>query len=427
MNTKRLWFITYNFLFIPAFWIVVQIAALFNSKIRRGIQGRKSLFKQIKNETKKLRSSKRVWFHSSSMGEFEQAKPIIAALRKKYHNINIIVTFFSPSGYDHSKNYKLADIITYIPFDTRSNARQFLDLIKPTVAVLVRYDVWPNHLWELSARGIPTFIANATMRRNSARFLPLIKNFHQHLYDQFSSILTVSTNDADTFTHFDLSRPIIEAIGETRYDQVWQRSNEAKEKHIVPEFILKNKKILIAGSTWPEDEDVLIPVIKKLIHHDSKVLVILVPHEPSIDALEDIEIKLGYKLHSIRFSDLNDYNNESVIIVDSVGILMALYQYGNVAYVGGSFRQGIHNVLEPAVYGIPVVYGPKHSNSQEAIEMIRCGGGFVVKNQQECYNTLRILLNDKKVNMIAGYEALNQVKENIGATGRFIQHLEKVL
>jgi 3-deoxy-D-manno-octulosonic-acid transferase len=360
------------------------------------------------------------------MGEFEQAKPIIAALRKKYRNIHIIVTFFSPSGYDHSKNYKLADIITYIPFDTKANAHRFLELVQPTAAVFVRYDVWPNHIWELTARNIPVFIANATMRPTSARFYPLLKNFHRLLFNNFESILTVSTQDADAFARFGLTHPSIESIGDTRYDQVWQRSADAKKKHLLPPALLKGKKILLAGSTWPEDEEVLFPSIKKILQYDSSVLVILVPHEPTEDALEEAETRLGSKPRSIRFSNLNDYANERIMIVDSIGILMALYQYASVAYVGGSFRQGIHNVLEPAVYGIPVVYGPKHTNSQEAIELLRRGGGFVVNDQQECYRTLRKLLDDKEANSAAGSKAFALVEGNIGATDRFIQHLENI-
>jgi 3-deoxy-D-manno-octulosonic-acid transferase len=424
---KKLWFIVYNWLFIPFFWTLLQFIALFNSKIRRGIQGRKGLFEKIEPRLQKLKSNRRVWFHSSSMGEFEQAKPIIAALRKKYRDINIIVTFFSPSGYDHSKNYKLADIITYIPFDTKKNARHFLNLLHPTAAVFVRYDVWPNHLWELSARNIPTFIANATMRTSSARFYPLMKSFHRLLFNEFVSILTVSVKDVEAFTLFGLTHASVQAIGETRYDQVWQRSAEAKKRHLIPPSILKGKKIFIAGSTWPEDEEVILPTIKKLLEYDPKVLAILVPHEPTEEALEAIEKQLHPKTKSIRFSLLNDYSRERIIIVDSIGILMALYQYADIAYVGGSFRQGIHNVLEPAVYGIPVVYGPHHTNSQEAQELIRRGGGFLINDQQECYRAFRTLLDDKRVCTIAGDAALKLVKENIGATERFIEHLSKVL
>jgi 3-deoxy-D-manno-octulosonic-acid transferase len=424
---KKFWFFLYNTAFIPLFWTVLQTAALFNAKIQRGIEGRKGLFEKIEHDVSNLTSKQRIWFHSSSMGEFEQAKPIIAALRKKYRDINIIVTFFSPSGYDHSKNYKLADLITYIPFDTKANARRFLDLVQPTAAVFVRYDVWPNHLSELNVRRIPAFIANATMRTTSARFYPLLKNFHRLLFNDFVSILTVSTNDANAFALFELTHPLIEAIGETRYDQVWQRSADAKKRHLIPPAILKGKKLFLAGSTWPEDEEVLLPSIKKILQYDSNVLAILVPHEPTEDALENIEYAFGSKPRTIRFSNLNDYANERIIIVDSIGILMTLYQYANVAYVGGSFRQGIHNVLEPAVYGIPVVYGPKYTNSQEAIELLRRGGGFVVNDQLECYRTLRRLLDDKKANTDAGKQALLLVEENIGATERFIQHLEKSL
>jgi 3-deoxy-D-manno-octulosonic-acid transferase len=424
---KKLWFIVYNWLFIPLFWVLLQINALFNSKIHRGIQGRKGLFNQIKNNLEKLKSKRRVWFHSSSMGEFEQAKPIIAALRKKYSDINIIVTFFSPSGFDHTKNYQLADINTYIPFDTKTNARRFLDLLQPTAAVFVRYDVWPNHLWELNARNIPVFIANATMRESSARFYPVLKSFHRLLFNGFESILTVSSKDVESFSLFGLTHPSVQAIGETRYDQVWERSSEARKKHFIPQNIIKGKKVFVAGSTWPEDEEVLLPTIKKLLEYDSNVLTILVPHEPTEEALETIEHQFNSKTKSIRFSLLNDYSHEPVIIVDSIGILMALYQYASVAYVGGSFRQGIHNVLEPAVYGIPVVYGPRHTNSQEAQELSRRGGGFVINDQQECYKILRTLLGNKKVNTVAGNEALKLVKENIGATERFIEHISKVL
>jgi 3-deoxy-D-manno-octulosonic-acid transferase len=424
---KKSWFIAYNWLFIPFFWTLLQFTAPFNVKIRRGVQGRKGLFEKIECDLKKLKSKRRVWFHSSSMGEFEQAKPIIAALRKKYRDIDIIVTFFSPSGYDHSKNYKLADIITYIPFDTKANARCFLDLLQPTAAVFVRYDVWPNHLWELSARNIPTFIANATMRTSSARFYPLMRSFHRLLFNNFVSILTVSVKDVEAFSRFGLTRPSLQAIGETRYDQVWQRSADAKKKHLIPLSILKEKKIFIAGSTWPEDEEVLLPTIKKLLEYDPKVLAILVPHEPTEEALEAIEKQLPFKTKSIRFSLLNDYSRERIIIVDSIGILMALYQYADIAYVGGSFRQGVHNVLEPAVYGIPVVYGPRHTNSQEAQELLRRGGGFLINDQLECYRALRALLDDTKARTTAGNAALKLVKENIGATERFIEHLAKVL
>ncbi len=424
---QRVWYLIYNILVVPAFWLLLQAASLFNGKIRRGIRGRKGLMQKLEAEVMRLTRPRRFWFHSSSMGEFEQAKPIIAELRRRYDDIDIIVSFFSPSGYEHSRNYKLADLITYLPFDTVSNARQFLDLIRPTIAIMVRYDTWPNHVWELSNRGIPIVIANATLRKRSTRHYPLLRSFHRNVYDHITSILTVSQADVEAFQNFGLVRPELHVIGETRYDQVWQRSREARTKHLIPSHILKRKKVFVVGSSWEEDEAVLLPAFRRITQHDSNAVMILVPHEPTVQTLDRLELALNYTTRSIRFSDLNDYSNENVILVDSIGILTALYQYADVAYVGGSFRQGIHNVLEPAVYGIPVLYGPKHENSQEAMELARRGGGIVVTQPDQCYMELRRLFNDKKARLRAGGESLRLVEENVGATGRFIAYLATAL
>ncbi len=418
-----LWLFFYDVIVIPIFWIFLQGAAFFNTKVRRGVEGRSDLFTRLESEMRKLKGNRRIWLHSSSMGEFEQAKPIIAALRKRYKDLHIIVSFFSPSGFDHSKNYRLADVITYIPFDTASNARRFIQTIKPTAAIMMRYDVWPNHIRQLNHHHVPVFIANATMRPTSARLSFGLRSFHHYLYDALTGIYTVSERDVAAFRRFDLKKVKIEAIGETRYDQVWQRSEEAKKKHLFAASVLKKRRVFVVGSSWPDDEAVLLPTFRKLLKYDPNVLMILVPHEPTVEALEAIEAALGNKPRSIRFSNMNDYNNESVVIVDGVGILTALYHYADVAYVGGSFRQGVHNVLEPAVYGIPVLYGPKHENSQEALELARRGGGIVIQNQQDCYRALRTLLSDERERMHAGATALKLVKENIGATERLLERI----
>lgn len=421
---KPFWALIYNALVIPGFWLLFHAAALFNRKIRRGIAGRRGLFQQLERRAGNFNGKRRVWFHSSSLGEFEQAKPIIAALRKKYDSIDILVTFFSPSGYEHARNYQLADLITYIPFDTARNARRFLDLLRPDVAVLVRYDVWPNHVWELARRGIPTLIANATLRKDSLRLRWPFRDFHFHVYNSLSSILTVSETDVDAFRQFGLTRPQLTAVGETRYDQVWQRSEEARLRHLIPETVLRNRRVFILGSSWEEDEDAVLPAFRAMAKSDPAMLMILVPHEPTIETLERLEVRLAYLgLRTIRFSDLNDYSLEHVIIVDSVGILMTLYQYADVAFVGGSFRQGIHNVLEPAVYGIPVLYGPRHQNSQEAVELAERGGGFVVHDEHECLKTLQRLFLDNEFRTRAGAVSLSLVKENVGATNRFLDYL----
>jgi 3-deoxy-D-manno-octulosonic-acid transferase len=424
---NQFWEYIYSFLVIPLLWATLQLLGLANKKIRRGIKGRDGLFESLKQQMEKLGQGKRVWFHSSSMGEFEQAKPIILALKQHHPDVRIIASFFSPSGYDHSKKYPLADVVTYLPFDTRAGARRFIDTIQPDAAVMVRYDVWPNHVWELERRHIPTLIANATMRRQSKRRIPLVRNFHHHVYNALTEILTVSREDADVFALYGLDRPKIQAIGDTRYDQVSSRSAEAQKRHIVPDGIVNDNHVVVAGSTWPEDESVLLPSMLKLIGELPNLLFILVPHEPTIEHIEDLEQQLQGKTTAIRFSALNEYKGERVIVVDSIGILLILYVYADIAYIGGSFRQGIHSVLEAAVYGCPVVFGPRHRNSQEPLQLVERGGGFVVNDSNEVYRTFRNLLEDDVARTTAGKRAAQFVQSNVGATGRFLQHLEPYL
>jgi len=424
---NRFWSLAYSGIVIPLFWLTVQAASLVNAKARRGIRGRDTLFRDLERQIAALPAGRRVWFHSSSLGEFEQAKPIIAELKRRHPELAVIVSFFSPSGFEHSRKYKLADVLTYIPFDTRSNARRFLDLVRPAAAVMVRYDIWPNHIWALRARGIPTLIANATMRERSKRQLPIARSFHRSVYEAIDDILTVAPSDAEAFRRFSLRRPAVQAIGDTRYDQVCIRSGEARKRHIIPPAITAGKKIVVIGSSWPEDEDVVLPPSLQLLQETPELLCIVVPHEPTEEHLEELEHDLAGKTTFLRFSALNEYAGERVIIVDSVGVLLILYALATIAYVGGSFRQGIHNILEAAVYGIPVVFGPRHRNSHEPIMLVERGGGFVVNDAREFFRTVRHLLDDDDARAAAGERAARFVQSNVGATGRFLEHLERRL
>ncbi len=424
---QRLWESAYTVLLIPLLWAGIRILGLFNQKVRRGIRGRKHLFEELSAQVSRIPPGRRIWIHSSSLGEFEQAKPIIARLKELYPDLRIVVTFFSPSGYEHSRNYPLADAISYIPFDTRSAARRFLDLLTPDVAVMVRYDIWPNHIWELARRGIPVVIANATMRRQTLRRFTFLRGFHRHVYNSMQCILTVSEADRQTFGAFRLNHPTVSVVGDTRYDQVSIRSRDARRRDLIPSRILRNRKVFVVGSSWPEDEDVILPAFLQLQEEISDAIMILVPHEPSVDHLEEVEHRLSGKATTIRFSALNEYRDERIIIVDSVGLLLVLYAYAHIAYVGGSFRQGVHNVLEAAVYGIPVLFGPRHWNSQEAVMLLERGGGFVVQNSEELVRTLRNLLLDEQAHSFSGERAASFVQTHVGATARCIAHLEAYL
>ena len=422
---QRFWEILYDLVALPLLWLLIRILGLFNAKVRRGIRGRAGLMQSLSQSLAHIPPGKRVWFHSSSMGEFEQAKPIIAMLKTKVPDVRVIVTFFSPSGYEHSRSYHLADVISYLPFDTRRSARRFLSLVQPDIAVMVRYDIWPNHIWELRRRNVPTLIANATMRRSTRRRLPLVRAFHHYVYDSIDEILTVSPSDVEAFSFFHLSHPLLQPIGDTRFDQVCIRSNDAKKKNLIAPHILDGKQVVVVGSSWPEDEAVVIPSLMEL--QSDRLLTLIAPHEPTLEHIEELEASLEGRISSIRFSDLNDYTSERVVIVDSIGILLALYRYASIAYVGGSFRQGVHNVLEAAVYGIPVLFGPRHRNAHEPLQLLDKGGAFVVNNSAELTRTLRNLLDDGLARATAGRRAAEFVQDNVGATARFLDHLTAYL
>ena len=421
------WIWIYNYLIIPIFYLLLKVASLFNKKIRVALQDRKTLFIQLENDLKKISDRKKIlWFHSSSVGEFEQAKPIIEKINSD-KIFTILASFLSPSGFNAAKRYEGADLITYYPFDSTKNIKHFVDIVKPSILIYMRYDIWPNSVFELNRRKIPVVLVDATMKKNSPRKILLARSFHKFLFNKFEKILTISEEDRKGFLEIGVKPEKVEVAGDTRYDRVYQKSQTALKQKILNERIIEGKKIFVAGSTWREDEEVLFPALIKLHKYERNLISIIVPHEPSIPTLEQIEFELNKQLSTIRFSSLNQYKDEKVIIVDSVGILLTLYAYANVAFVGGGFKSNIHNVLEPAVYGIPVLFGPKYSNSQEAYNLISSNGGFSVNNRVELYRHLRKLFADENYRSQVGLNAKQFVQRNTGATEKIVRVLEEIL
>jgi 3-deoxy-D-manno-octulosonic-acid transferase len=424
---SKLWQFIYNIFVIPVLAVLIGIASIFNKKIRAGITGRKRIFEDlIINRLALDNSKKTIWFHSSSLGEFEQAKPIIEKLKNEAR-VNIIVSFFSPSGYENSKKYPFADLITYMPFDSKWRAERFIKVVKPDVAVFMRYDIWPNHIWELGKKNIPALLVDATMKKKSLRKIPLIKSFHKYVFGKFNKILTISEQDSKGFIEFGCSIEKIEIVGDTRFDRVYNRSLAAKTIKIIDEKILSDKKVLIAGSTWEQDEDVLLPIFKKLAKFDEKVLLIIAPHEPTLLHLEKIENEFAGELETIRLSLLNNYINQRIIIVDSIGVLSILYNHADAAFVGGSFKQNVHNVLEAAVYGVPVLFGPKIENSQEAKQLVETAGGMLVRGKKEMYRRLRSLFQDENLRLRRGKKSFEYVQKNVGATEKIFSEINKII
>jgi len=291
----------------------------------------------------------------------------------------------------------------------------------------MRYDIWPNHIWMIKKFNVPIFLVDATMKRNSARKFPLLKNFHKILFKELTKILTVSQNDAEGFKSFGCSDNQIKVVGDTRFDRVYQRSLSARKRNLINENLLKDKKIFAAGSTWSVDEDVIIPAFIKLAKYDKSAVLLIAPHEPSILNLEKIENEFVGEISTIRFSHMNNYDNEQVIIVDSIGILLTLYTYASAAFIGGSFKHGIHNVLEAAVYGIPVLFGPKIESSQETQELLKRGGGILIRNKREAYKQMRTLLSNDDLRKAKGAIAFQYVQENLGATNKILKEINNYL
>ncbi len=410
----------YRYIIFPVLWIGLRVLALLHPKARKGLEGRRHVFADLARFLEEKPCPLRAWVHVSSMGEFEQAKPIIEVLKQAVPELCVVVTFFSPSGYENSRRYPHADFSTYIPIDTARNAARFLDLLKPDIALFIRYDVWPNHLWACRDRGIPALLANATMRDNSARLWPGARSFHRAVFDAFESIVTISERDAQNFARFGLRHAAIETAGDTRFDRVSGKAEEARIKRLLPERIKEGRRILVAGSSWQEDEDALLPAVFTLLKYDPTFLCIIVPHEPTIEHLETLEYRLRGRAESIRFSYLQNWDGERVLLVDSIGILLPLYASADAAFVGGGFRSNVHNTLEPAVYGIPVVYGPKIHNSQEARELQEAGGSFIVSNRRDVYRVLRRLFSDEPFRAQTGEAAGAFVRARSGATERLV-------
>lgn len=422
-----LWSFVYNTIAIPLFYLAVKAYSLVNRKVRKGIVGRNTAFSTLPDDMERLSTGPRLWVHASSMGEFEQAKPIIEELKRRLPDVRVIASFFSPSGFENNRHYESADIVTYIPFDSRKSARWFLDVVRPNAVIFIRYDIWPNHVVECHRRSIPVILVNATLRKSSTSLWPGIRGMYRNCYEPMGAVFTVSDSDAGNFRRFSLKDTRVEAIGDTRYDRVLQKAKRAGGTSLIPASVYERKTVLVAGSTWPADEEHLLPVLEKLDRNQPGLLFILVPHEPNVEHLDHIEFKLGKKLSVIRFSALSHYAGENVILIDCVGILLSLYAVADVAFVGGGFYTNVHNVLEPAAYGAPVVFGPHTGKSQEARELTNSGGAYMVRTRQELYRALRRLLSDSTHRQAIGDAARRFVQQRGGTTNRIVDYLEELL
>ncbi len=388
--------------------IAVRLVSVFNEKARQFVRGRKNWKANLQNEIEK--DTRYIWFHCASLGEFEQGRPVIEEIKKQFPRYKIVLTFFSPSGYEIRKNYDGADIILYLPLDTKSNAHTFIDIVKPEKVFFIKYEFWYFYISELKQQNIPLFIISAIFRENQQFFRNTIwgKWYRKALF-KFEHFFVQNETSAELLKSIGLNN--ISVAGDTRFDRVAAIVKAAKKIDIVEKFKQK-RKLIIAGSTWKPDEELLI----EFINQNESIKFIIAPHEVSDANINRIHQLL--KKPAISFSKLveTEVDNYQVLIIDSIGLLSSLYQYGSIAYIGGGFGVGIHNILEAATFGTPIVFGPNFKKFKEAVDLISNGGAFSITNYDELENTFNQLISDKKLFNNSSGNCKNYVKKNVGST-----------
>jgi 3-deoxy-D-manno-octulosonic-acid transferase len=419
-----LYALIFNLLVFPVLFLAYHLVAIFNSKYRRGVIGRYRSFKKAAEFLKTLDQKSRDIYliHCSSMGEFEHIKPFIREFKNRLPRGQIVIMFFSPSGYENVKSEPGVDLFIYAPFDGWFIVRKLFKRLRPRALIIAKYDVWPNQIWTARSMGIPRVLINATLYSSSGRLRPVIRWFQRAIYQKINLILTISDKDKENYRMLSSPEKIV-VVGDTKYDQVVSRSEESRKKIVLPENIRAGKQVLVAGSTWPEDEAQLIPAVRNLFScFQEQMLTVICPHEPTSEHIRELAETLQ-PLTNCLYSRLNDYKGEQIIIIDRIGLLANLYSVAQVAYVGGSFKQNVHNVLEPAVYGIPVIFGPVNQNSHEAQLLKQRGGGIEVTSAAEIESELRRVFEDETYCFSLSRAAKKLVEENQGATRRTVNEI----
>lgn len=383
----------------------IFLASLFNEKARLLRKGQNQAFALLKEKVEP--NAHYVWFHAASLGEFEQGRPVIEQLKKNKPDTKILLTFFSPSGYEIRKNYAGADIVSYLPLDTPNNASRLIKLINPSKAIFIKYEFWPNYLMALQAANVPVFSISAIFRPEQIFFKGYGK-WYKNLLVTFQHIFVQDKFSLDLLEKHELRNASV--CGDTRFDRVYDLFTQAKQLPLIEEFVKGGEKVIVAGSTWLKDEELLVRYFK--LHPSVKL--ILVPHEVHYSHITELSKLLDGKF--VRYSEATAENVKATtcLVVDVIGILSSIYRYANVAYIGGGFGVGIHNTLEAAVYNLPVVFGPNYKKFREARELIAVGGAFSISNYVILEAQLDMLLKDNRAGKIAG----EYVKKNTGATSQ---------
>jgi len=395
-----------------------RFAGFFDPKAKAFVTGRKTVFKTLATELGANRSPV-IWVHCASLGEFEQGRPIIEKVKEEFPEYKIVLTFFSPSGYEVRKNYSHADVVSYLPLDTAKNARKFLSIVKPDAAIFVKYEFWHHYASAMKKKGIPLISISSIFRKNQV-FFSAFGSFYGNILKNFSHFFVQNSRSVELLSTIGITE--VTLAGDTRFDRVYKIVEHGEEIPLVRAF-KANQRVFVVGSCWPEDLEVLAPFI-----NENRLKFIVAPHEVSERTLSSLEKAL--QVRSIRFSQAGTTGNleeYSVLIVDNVGMLSRLYRYGEFAYVGGAFGKGLHNILEPACYGVPIMFGNKNYHKfQEALDLLNRGGAFEIHDYPDL-KTKYEMLNIPATFLLACEVTRQYVEENIGATEKIMSYLRRLL
>lgn len=427
----------YNLL-LPAAYIGMRMAACLDRKVAMTLNARKGLRERWLGQSRMLDEGKAtVWFHVSSVGEFLQARPVIDMISERHgDSVQLAVTFYSPSGLDYYTRHdragrnpavKLAD---YLPFDTSSNARFCLDTMRPDLIVYVRYDLWPNLVSTAASRGIPQLLLSGRAPSGTGSLSALRKGLYRELYSSMRTIAAISEEDAEGFRSIVGPGVRVVTTGDIRFDQVIERIGRSTVK-LPGAIAVPGRRYVIAGSTWPRDEDVVIPGFAALLEREPGAGLIIAPHEPTGENIDRIirsleKYRLEYELLS-KLKGEGDAVRGNVIIADGLGYLAELYAAGTIAYIGGGRTSGVHNVLEPALFGMPVLFGPRISNSWEAQHLVDSGSGVIVEGEEDFTSTCARFLAGGGMLEDAGKSASEFVRSHAGAASRCTGLIEELL
>ena len=393
--------------------LLLPIVAWFSPKLKLFVNGRKDVFSTLQNQISATDPC--VWFHAASLGEFEQGLPVMESIKSRFPEYKIILTFFSPSGYEVRKNTSAADVVVYLPLDTPQNAKKFIDIIQPEMAFFIKYEYWPNYLFELKKNNIPTYLISGIFRKNQL-FFKWYGGFYRKALDTFHHFFVQNSASKDLLLK--LNKSNVTVSGDTRFDRVAAILEKDNSLDFIEKFT-NNKLTIVVGSSWPKDEELLVNFINAT-DHDVKF--IIAPHNIKQEQIASLYSKIqkskiqfsAYSIETLRKPDLRDYQ---VFIIDTIGILTKIYSYADIAYVGGGFgNPGVHNILEPATFGVPIVIGPNYSHFAEATALVHMEGCISVSNQKEVNEALENLIQNEDIRAEKGHICSTFVQMNKNAT-----------